>query len=151
VSRGSALVASYFYDHRGLRTRRVTTTEAQEGISSTIYHYDEDGHLIAETTAQGVPRRSYVWRDDTPQAVLVHAGAYQRSAALNHVDVLYLETDQLGSPIVARNQSGVKVWHWRADAFGSAPPNEDPDNNGEVTRINLRFAAIGLPPARPTS
>lgn len=140
VSRGSLLVATYFYDYRGLRSRRITTAEAQEGITNTVYHYDEDGRVIAETWAQfPAAKRSYVWRDGVPQAIVVHAWEFAHRSPSSYHQVLYLETDHLGSPIAARNQSGVKVWHWRADAFGSYGPDEDPDNDLEYTRINLRF------------
>jgi RHS repeat-associated protein len=140
VSRGNLLVATYFYDYRGLRTRRITTAEAQEGITNTVYHYDEDGRVIAETWAQfPSPKRSYVWRDDVPQAIVIHAWEFAHRSPWSYHQVLYLETDHLGSPIAARNQNGVKVWHWRGDAFGSYTPDEDPDNDLEYTRINLRF------------
>jgi RHS repeat-associated protein len=124
-------LASYFYDHRGLRSRKVTTAAAPQGTGTVVYHHDEAGHLLAETSASGAPLITYVWRDDTPQALIVHAGGNKK--------VLYLEVDHLGSPIAARNQAGRRVWRWESDAFGSTAPSEDPDGDGIRTTINLRF------------
>jgi len=131
VSQGATLLASYFYDHRGLRSRKVTTAAAPQGAGTVVYHHDEAGHLLAETSASGAPLITYVWRDDTPQALIVHAGGNNK--------VLYLEVDHLGSPIAARNQAGRRVWRWESDAFGSTAPNDDPDGDGIKTTINLRF------------
>jgi RHS repeat-associated protein len=131
VSQGATRLASYFYDHRGLRSRKVTTAAAPQGASTVVYHHDEAGHLLAETSASGAPLITYVWRDDTPQALIVHAGGNKK--------VLYLEVDHLGSPIAARNQAGRRVWRWESDAFGSTAPSEDPDGDGIRTTINLRF------------
>lgn len=131
VSLGSTLIASYFYDERGLRSRKVTTPAATQGSSTIVYHHDEVGRLMAETAVNGTPLRTYVWLNDKPQAVIVHDGTIRRA--------LYLEVDQLGSPIAARNQAGQLVWMWASDAFGSVAPNEDPDGDGAKTTINLRF------------
>nr|ART37222.1 D473 [uncultured bacterium] len=94
-----------------------------------LYTYDDNAHLLAETDATG-PIRSYVWRDDTPVAQIEHRPTRK---------VLYLETDHLNTPRAARNETGVLVWRWEADAFGSSLPDEDPDGDGQPTVINLRY------------
>lgn len=131
VSQGSTLLATYFYDERGLRSRKVTTAAAPQGARTVVYHYDEQAQLIAETAADGAPLRTYVWRDGSPQAVIEHDGANKR--------VLYLEVDHVGSPVAARSQGGQVVWKWDADAFGNAQPNHDPDGDGTAVTINLRY------------
>jgi len=131
VSQGPTLLATYTYDHRGLRSRKVTTAAAPQGAGTVIYHYDEAGHLLAETSAAGSPLVTYVWQDDMPLALIMHTGANKK--------VLYLEVDHLGSPIAARNQAARLVWKWESDAFGSTAPHEDPDADGVKTTINLRF------------
>ncbi|TCV77548.1 YD repeat-containing protein, partial [Sulfurirhabdus autotrophica] len=70
-SKGS-LLASYYYNAQGQRTRKVTTANAPQGAQTTVYHYDLQGHLIAETSGTGTPIRTYVWRDDTPIAQIEH-------------------------------------------------------------------------------
>lgn len=124
VKQGSTLLATYYYDYRGRRSRKVTPTE------TTIYIYDLADHLLGEFNASGSPLRTYVWRDDTPVAVILH-GTPEK--------VLYLETDHLNTPIAARDENAKLVWKWESDAFGSTLPNEDPDADGQKTTINLRF------------
>jgi RHS repeat-associated protein len=123
------LLATYHYDARHRRTRKETTAAAPQGVATVLYTYDPDDHLLAETDATG-PIRSYVWRDDTPVAQIEHRPTRQ---------VLYLETDHLNTPRAARNETGVLVWRWEADAFGSTLPDEDPDGDGTPTTVNLRY------------
>jgi len=124
VSQGATLLATHHYDHydhRGLRSRKQTTAAAPQGAGTVVYHYDAQGRLVAETAPNGTALVTYVWRDDVPQALIVHGGTSKR--------VLYLEVDHLGSPIAARNQGGRLVWKWESesDAFGSTLPSEGPD------------------------
>ena len=123
------LLASYTYDYRGLRTRKVTTAAAPQGAQVVRYTYDEAHHLIAETSGTGAAIRSYVWRDDTPIAQIDHVPSRR---------IIYLETDHLNTPRVARDQARNVVWTWDSDAFGATPPNPNPSGSGVVT-INLRF------------
>ncbi|OQW85720.1 MAG: hypothetical protein BWK72_20860 [Rhodoferax ferrireducens] len=136
VSQGATLLASYVYDHRGLRSRKVTTAATPQGVGTVVYHHDDAGHLLAETTATGAPLITYVWREDTAQALIVHG---TDSGGTPTKRVLYLEVDHLGSPVAARNQSGRLVWKWESDAFGSTPASEDPDGDGTKITVNLRF------------
>ena len=118
------VVATYFYDYRGRRSRKVTPTE------TTIYIYDFADHLLGEFNASGSPLRTYIWRDDIPVAIILH-GTPEK--------VLYLETDHLNTLIAARDENAKRVWKWESDAFGSTLPNEDPDGDGVKTTVNLRF------------
>ena len=123
------LLANYFYDYRGLRTRKVTTAAAPQGAQSVYFTYDEAGHLIEESGTTGAPIRTYVWRDDTPLAQIDHLPSRR---------IIYLETDHLNTPRVARDQARNVVWIWVSDAFGAIQPNQNPSGLGVVT-INLRF------------
>ena len=90
---GNALIASYFYDHRGLRSRTVTTAIAPQGAMTTYYHYDQQGRLIGESASSSVPLRTYVWNGDTLTGFIVHQP--QR--------VVYtVRVDHLGSPFQVR-------------------------------------------------
>ena len=124
VTSSIMLLASYYYDYKGRRSRKVTPTE------TTIYIYDLWDHLLGEFNGSGNPLRTYIWRDDIPVAVIQH-GTPEK--------VLYLETDHLNTPIAASDENAKVVWKWESDAFGSTPPNEDPDKDGVKTTINLRF------------
>ena len=124
VKQGSTQLATYYYDYKGRRSRKVTPTE------TTIYIYDLSDQLMVEFDGQGNPLRTYVWADDHPVAIIVH-GTPER--------VIYLETDHLNTPIAARDEQAKLIWKWESDAFGSTLPNEDPDKDGVKTTINLRF------------
>jgi RHS repeat-associated protein len=136
VSRAGQLRATYHYDHKHRRTRKVTTAAAPQGVQTTRYHYDDRDRLMAETTGTGVPLRSYVRADDTLLAIAEHipqgGGTYE-------IRMLYLELDHLGTPRQARIDGGAIVWRWESDGYGTSPANEDPDGNGQPTTVNLRF------------
>jgi YD repeat-containing protein len=51
----------------GLAPRR----EHRHDSGDTVFHYDKDGHLIAETTAAGALKREYIYLGDMPVAVAV--------------------------------------------------------------------------------
>jgi len=129
VSQGGTLLATYTYDYRGRRTRKVKEGAGTLSYRTTLYVYDLYDRLVSELNGTGNPLRTYVWRDDIPVALIIHGSE----------TVLYLETDHLNTPIAARNQAGTVVWKWESDAFGSTPANEDPDGDGISTTINLRF------------
>lgn len=122
------LLATYAYDYRHLRVLKTV-----DG-TTTVFHHDAAGHLVAETRSTGEPLRSYVWLDGIPVAVIEHAaltGGAERT--------LYLETDALGTPRSATDESGREVWRWTGDAYGELGPDEDVDGDGVKTVINLRF------------
>lgn len=128
VSRNGTLLATYYYDYQGRRSRKVVEGSGSLTYRTTIYIHDLYDHLIGEFNGAGNPRRTYVWRDDIPVAIIDPGDR-----------VLYLETDHLNTPIAARNQAGTVIWKWESDAFGATLPNQDPDGDGMPTTINLRF------------
>ena len=135
VSRDGQLRATYHYDHRHRRTRKVTTAAAPQGAQSIRYQYDDRDRLMAETTDTGVPLRSYVRADDRLVAIAEHVaqgGVYQ-------IRMLYLELDHLGTPRQARREGGTVVWRWESDGYGTIPADEDPDGDGQKTSVYLRF------------
>lgn len=135
VSRGGQLRATYHYDHRHRRTRKVTTAAAPQGAQSIRYQYDDRDRLMAETTDTGVPLRSYVRADDRLIAIAEHVpqvGGYQ-------IRMLYLELDHLGTPRQARREGGTVVWRWESDGYGTTPADEDPDGDGQLAKVYLRF------------
>ena len=131
VFQGSSLLATYSYNYKGQRTRKVTTSAAPQGAQTVVYHYDLQGHLIAETTGNGTRLRTYVWRDDTPLAQIEYVPSRK---------ILYYDVDHLNTPRAARDEAAKVVWRWEGDAFGATLPNEDPDGDGVKVTVNLRFA-----------
>ena len=53
----------YDYNGFGERVRKI-------GVTDTVYVYDPDGRLVAESTADGTVQREYLWLEDLPVAVL---------------------------------------------------------------------------------
>jgi YD repeat-containing protein len=72
VSQGATLLATYFYDYEGHRSRKVTTSAAPQGAGTVIYTYDIYGLLEGEFDGTGHPLRTYVWRDGVPVSIIVH-------------------------------------------------------------------------------
>jgi RHS repeat-associated protein len=114
--------AVYAYNSQNLRSRKIV------GSQATIYHYDLNGNLIAETNADGQLIRDYLWLDATPIAQ-IEAGER----------IAYLHTDHLNTPRLATNDQAQVIWRWEGTAFGETLPNEDVDGDGVKTTINLRF------------
>ena len=56
-------LASYAYNALGQRTQKTLA----DG-TTTVYHYDLDGKLIAESDASGTFTTAYLWLDDQPIA-----------------------------------------------------------------------------------
>lgn len=58
----------------------------------------------------------------------------------NAGEALYaIHTDHLGTPRSITDEDGSMVWRWNSDAFGSTPPEQDPDGDGQEVVLNLRF------------
>ena len=130
---------SYRYNGKGELVRQYLST------TNTYTVFDEAGHWLGDYSTPSTPRQQAIWLDDLPIGVLTGAGAGQT--------VQYLQPDHLGSPRVAidaiRNKA---VWTWdlKGEAFGSTPPHQDPDGDGQAFVLNLRYpgqrfdAATGL-------
>lgn len=138
VSRGGQLRATYHYDHKHRRTRKVTTAAAPQGAQTLVYHYDDQDRLIAETTQTGTPLRSYAWSDEN----LIGQVEYVANATNTGYEIgriVYYELDHLGTPRQARERTGTVVWRWESDGYGNTAADEDPDGNGQKTYVYLRF------------
>ena len=125
----NTLIATYYYDYRNLRTRKVTTAAAPQGVGTVFYHYVKQGHLTAETTGN-TPQATYLWNGDILTGLIVHQPTRT---------VYTVQTDHLGSPFQVRTLAGQVVWRWESEAFGKTAPNEDVDGDGVKLTLNLRF------------
>ena len=94
--------------------------EKTVGSTTTVYVYDEAGHLIGEYTPSGNLIEEHIWLNNRPIGVITSAGLY------------YVHTDQLGTPRDITNSSKAVVWQWNSDPFGTSVPT------GSLT-YNLRF------------
>ncbi|MEK7563112.1 MAG: RHS repeat-associated core domain-containing protein, partial [Patescibacteria group bacterium] len=136
-------VATYLYNAQGQRTQKITKH------GTTIYHYDLQGHLIAEAAKDGTLQRAYVWLDDQPLAQIDVKGHHDDKGKDKHKhkakeQIAFLHTDHLGTPRLATDTNQQVVWRWEADAFGTKKPEDhddehEDDDDREIT-VNLRFA-----------
>jgi RHS repeat-associated protein len=137
ASVGGVLKASYVYDARGQRVKKVEATGAQRTV---IYHYGFTGELLGETiynsAGSKIGERDYIWLDSLPlaQSERVFTGGSIASSAF-----LYLHADHLKTPRLATNASGTVVWRWDSDGFGIGAANQDPDGDTNLANVRLRF------------
>ena len=94
--------------------------------TTTIFIYDEAGHLLGEYTPSGSLIEEHIWLNDRPIGVITPNGLY------------YVQTDQLNTPRAITNSSKQLVWEWSSDPFGTTAPNQNPSGLGTFA-YNLRF------------
>jgi len=100
IKNGSAVVSEYKYDADGMRVSKTS------GGSTVVYHYDNFGRTLSETTATGALIAEYVYANGKLAAVVKPDGVY------------YYHTDPAGSPIAMTNKSNTVVWKADYRPFG---------------------------------
>ena len=105
---------TYQYNALGQRVEKTV------GGTTTVFVYDEAGHLIGEYTPTGTLIEEHIWLNNRPIGVITSSGLY------------YVHTDQLDTPRYITNASKQLVWEWQSDPFGNGAPT------GSLT-YNLRF------------
>ncbi|HCH0556510.1 TPA: DUF4329 domain-containing protein [Pseudomonas aeruginosa] len=126
VKAGGTTTRNYKYNGKGERVRSYLST------ANTYTLYDEAGHWIGDYGANGTPVQQAIWMDDLPVGL--------RTAAAGIVS--YIEPDHLGSPrVVIDPVANVAIWKWdiKGEAFGATAPELDPDGNGTVFNLDMRF------------
>ncbi len=114
------------YRHNAARQRVLQ----QAGAERALHLHGQGGEWLGRYAESGAPAQQVVWLGSRPVGLL-QAGR-----------IFYIESDHLGSPrAVIDPQRDVAVWSWSmlAEAFGSAAPSEDPDQNGIAVTFDLRF------------
>jgi RHS repeat-associated protein len=110
-------IASYVYDANNLRVKKTTPAETR------IFHYDVNGHLIAETDGTGVTLAEHVYLSDMPLATVRPTDT-----------VYYFHTDHINTPRVMTNSAGTVAWQAAYHGFGHA----EVAGSSTITN-NLRF------------
>lgn len=99
---GATQVAAYTYDAFGHRL--VKTTSA-----TTLFQYDQSGHLLEELNGSGVAQADYLYLGDMPLATLTPTGG-----------ALYpLHDDSLGTPQLATSSTQATAWKTTYQPFGT--------------------------------
>ena len=73
---GGVVVGDYVYNGKGERVKKTA------GGTSTVFHYDAQGQLIAESDTAGTVRKEYVYLAGQPIAILVPEADSPQPAAL---------------------------------------------------------------------
>ncbi|MNV00997.1 putative deoxyribonuclease RhsC [compost metagenome] len=141
VKRRSVLVESYGYNHRGERVLRIPVAGELQ-----ITLYDEAGQWIGNYGGDGQAQQQAIWLDNYPIAVM-------NAPSAGVPDLACIQPDHLGTPrVVIDPLRDVAIWNWssQSEAFGNRGPANDPDGDGAVFDLSLRFpgqqatAASGL-------
>jgi RHS repeat-associated protein len=105
LMRGNATVATYQYNALGQRLIKIV------GATTTHFHYDQQGHLIAESQGNGALVREYVWLGDMPLAQIEADGT-----------IYYIHPDQLNTPQRMTSATRDIVWSNDQEPFGETIP-----------------------------
>ena len=138
------LSASYQYNGLGQRVVKQLSNqsiEQQEDNGDTVvFHYDSAGKLLQTShynAAEHIKDRHYVWLGDMPLAFVEND--YAANGSITDQQVYYIAADHLNTPRIATSDGQEVTWRWQSGAFGTTQAQTDPDNDGEITNIVLRF------------
>jgi RHS repeat-associated protein len=119
VEQGASSLAEYAYNGLGQRVIK------QVGANTTVYHYDLDGKLIAESLPDGTMTREYLYMGKVRVSMVDVTGGN----ALYH----YLN-DRLGTPEILTDATGTVAWEAWYEPFGEAHIHP-----GSSVVINIRL------------
>ncbi len=90
---------------------------------TTLFMYDEAGHLLGEYSSSGALIEETIWMADVPVATLRPSGS--------SINVYYIHSDQFGSPrAVTLPSNNALAWLWSANPYGVDTPNQNPQGLG---------------------
>jgi RHS repeat-associated protein len=98
---------------------------------TSLYVYDEAGHLVGEYDSSGNLVEETVWLGNTPVATLKPNGSA--------IAIYYVHTDHLNTPRqITRPADNAQLWTWFSDPFGTDAANANPAGTGTFS-YNLRL------------
>lgn len=117
----SGTTIAYTYNGLGQRMQRSSAA------SSSLYGYDEAGHLIGDYATSGTPNQETIFFGDMPVAVLQGGATY------------YVHSDYRNTPRQIDNAAKKAVWAWIPTPFGDTRPYTNPSNLPTAFTYNGRF------------
>jgi len=117
VEDGLDILGEYTYNGLGQRQMK------EAGGVATVFHYDFDGNIIAESLADGTMTVEYLYVDQSRMAMVSDGMLY------------FFHNNYLGTPVLMTDDTGTVVWEADYKPFGEANVNP----NSEVVN-NFRFA-----------
>ena len=122
TSTKNGVTTNYTYNALGQLIKKGT---------STLYYYDDAGHVLGIYGGGGELTEEIVWLGDIPLATL-------RPKTGGGVAVYYIHRDHLNTPRLITDASSTVRWRWDAEPFGAGVVNENPGGAG-VFAFDLRF------------
>lgn len=115
AAEGQTVLGEYVYNGNGQRVKKTTAS------GQTVFHYDLQGKILAESTPAGTITSEYVFLNNSPFAKIESNNVY------------YYHNDHLGTPQKMTDSSGLITWEGEFLPFG-----EPLTITGTITN-NLRF------------
>ena len=111
------MLGEYIYNGKGQRAEKWIESTGK----CTVFHYNQNGLLIAESTTSGNIKAEYVYLNGQPLAKIEGDTTY------------YYHNDHLGTPMLMTDTGATTVWSGEYLPFG-----EEHSVTGSITN-NLRF------------
>jgi len=119
VEDGASILGEYTYNALGQRM-----TKNVNGVV-TVFHYDFDGNIIAESGSDGTFKKEYLYVGSNRLAMV---------DAVNNI-LYHYQNNNLGTPLLMTDSQGVVVWDAEYKPFGEANISSD-----WQVENNFRFA-----------
>ena len=116
ASESGSTKGQYTFNASGQRA-----TKKPSAASARVFHHDQSGNLIAETTSAGATVAEYIHLEGQPLAKIDSGGTR------------YIHPDHLATPQVMTSSTGATVWQIEAKPFG------DGASITGTALLNLRF------------
>jgi RHS repeat-associated protein len=118
VKQDTTVLADYVYDGFNRRIKKIA------GGNTTVYHYDRNSLLIAETLADGTPLVDYIYLGSTMVALKKYGA---------QAGIYYVVNDHLTTPQMVLDAAGTVVWQAACAPYGLA------DVTVNTITFNIRF------------
>ncbi|MCB1584193.1 MAG: hypothetical protein KDI92_14110, partial [Xanthomonadales bacterium] len=131
-TQGALAPTTYRYNAFGERVYK-------QGQSTSLFTYDEEGHLLGEYDANGNLMTEVVWLDDTPIATIKPNTEAHDGLVAGNVKVFFIHPDHLDTPRTIVDANNQTIWQWHSDPFGTALADSNPDGDSNDFAFNHRF------------